>query len=221
MKTYQFELTGKTPLLMHSDDINWADAMSAWKDDPANKKLSKAGDDRTPAFRWIGHAYNDGQNIVMPAENLQRALMEAGAMVPVPGGRSGKTFKAQTQSGMRVVDAFMPVIMADGKPVDWAKCKAMMQVPDFADHIQFAEKNGFSLMVKRAKVGTSKHIRVRPRFDNWRIMGTIAVWDDQITTQVLRDILNYAGVYKGLGDWRPSGKTPGSFGMFEAKLTEI
>ena len=38
---------------------------------------------------------------------------------------------------------------------------------------------------------------------------------------MLADILRYAGQYKGLGDWRPGGKTPGSFGMFEAAVKEV
>ena len=42
--------------------------------------------------------------------------------------------------------------------------------------------------------------------------------DDQITTDVLRSILEYAGRYKGLGDWRPSSKTPGPYGTFTAEI---
>lgn len=44
------------------------------------------------------------------------------------------------------------------------------------------------------------------------------VSDEQITTAALQDIVTYAGQYKGLGDWRPGGKTPGPFGMFTATL---
>ena len=41
MKTYAVEITGKTPLLMHYDNIEWADHMDARKNSPANKKGSK------------------------------------------------------------------------------------------------------------------------------------------------------------------------------------
>jgi hypothetical protein len=51
MRNYEVTMTGTQPLLLHADDIEWADRMSAWKDDPANKKTSKAGDDRSPAWR--------------------------------------------------------------------------------------------------------------------------------------------------------------------------
>jgi hypothetical protein len=47
------------------------------------------------------------------------------------------------------------------------------------------------------------------------------VSDDQITTGALEDIAEMAGHYKGLGDWRPGGKTPGSYGMFEATVKQL
>jgi hypothetical protein len=79
---------------------------------------------------------------------------------------------------------------------------------------------GFSLYLKRARIGQSKHIRVRPRFESWSATGELVVVDDQITEAVLTDILEVAGKYKGLGDWRPSSKTPGTFGMFNASLRQ-
>jgi hypothetical protein len=52
--------------------------------------------------------------------------------------------------------------------------------------------------------------------------GTVNVGDKQITTAVLTDILEAAGKYKGLGDWRPSSpKSPGPFGTFSATVKEI
>ena len=73
-------------------------------------------------------------------------------------------------------------------------------------------------MSKRVKIGMSKHIRVRPVFQSWSITGDLAVWDDQITKEILQNIIERAGQYKGLGDWRPGGKTPGPYGTFEARL---
>lgn len=37
MRTYRITLTGKTPLLMHYDDVRWADKMAAWLTVPENK----------------------------------------------------------------------------------------------------------------------------------------------------------------------------------------
>ena len=37
MKTASVTITGTTPLLMHADNIDWADKMEAWKNNPAIK----------------------------------------------------------------------------------------------------------------------------------------------------------------------------------------
>jgi hypothetical protein len=219
MRRYDITITGSTPLLMHPDNIEWADRLEAWKNDPGNKRESKAGDDRSPAWRWIGNLYSDGRLVALPSDNLMRAFMEGGAMVPVPGGKSGKTFKAQSQSGMMVAEPYWPIDIK-GANVKISDIQPLMEVKDFALHKARATELGFRLHVKRAKIGASKHIRVRPMFETWSAHGTINVWDEQITDRVLADILSYAGQYKGLGDWRPGGRTPGSFGMFTAQIRE-
>lgn len=220
MRTYNVTITGKTPLLMHHDNIEWADFMEEWKSDPANKKGSKAGDDRSPAWRWLGCVYNDGKTIVIPQANIMKSLMEGGAMVPVPGGKNGKTFKSQTQSGMMSVETTWPLLLS-GETIAWADLDALKDEPKFSAHKTAARELGFDLLVKRAAVGASKHIRVRPQFAaGWQAVGSINVWDDQITDAALRDIFEYAGQYKGIGDWRPGApKKPGPYGTFEAQIS--
>lgn len=220
MKSYKVTITGKTPLLMHADNIEWADKMEAWKSDPANRKGSKAGDDRSPAFRWLGSLYHDNERVCIPSDNLMRCMMEGGAMVPVPGGRMGKTFKAQTQSGMVVGEPFWPLLVG-GKEIPLAPLMALAEESDYAEHQATCSRHGFMLYLKRAKIGQAKHVRVRPRFDNWQATGTINVWDEQLTLDVLRQVLTYAGQYKGLCDWRPGGKTPGPHGMFSAEVKQL
>ncbi|HWB15959.1 MAG TPA: hypothetical protein VG538_06080 [Vicinamibacterales bacterium] len=217
MRSYTVTLMGKMPLLMHADNIEWADEMDAWKNDPANKKGSKAGDDRSPAFRWIGSLYHDGQHVAIPSDNLMRSFMEGAAMVPVPGGKNGKTFKSQSQSGMLIDGTHWP-LMVDGQPILVAPILALKGEKQFEAHQKAVEKAGFSLHVKRAKVGQNKHVRVRPIFQAWSARGVVHVWDEQITDDVLVQIVTQAGLYKGLGDWRPGGKTPGPFGMFTASI---
>lgn len=219
MRNYAVTITGKTPLLMHHDNIDWSDFMDEWKNNPANKKLSKAGDDRTPAWRWLGCCYHDGQLLGVPQGNIMRAIMEGGAMVPVPGGKNGKTFKSQTQSGMMSVEPFWPLLI-NGAAIPWAEIEALQKVDKFTEHKAATRELGFELLVKRAKIGATKHVRVRPQFAaGWQIKGTLAVWDEQIDERVLRDILQYAGQYKGLCDWRPGGRTPGPYGTFEAVVS--
>lgn len=220
MRTYKVTLTGKTPLLMHHDNIEWADFMDDWRSDPANKKSSKAGDDRSPAWRWLGYVYHDGTDIALPQANIMKSLMEGGAMVPVPGGKNGKTFKSQTQSGMMSVEPFWKLLIG-GNPIVWSDLETLKDELKFTEHKSAARALGFELLVKRAAVGSSKHIRVRPQFAaGWQAVGSVAVWDEQITDQAIHDIFEYAGQYKGIGDWRPGApKKPGPYGTFEAKIS--
>jgi hypothetical protein len=219
MQRYHIKITGTQPLIMHADDVGWSDSMDAWKNNPDNKRGSKAGDDRSPAWRWLGCLYHDSTNIVMPTNNLMRCLMEAGALVYVPGGKSGKTFKSQTQSGLIPTDHGWPLhINGDSKPLAAGPIMALKGVSDFEQHEQTATKLGFSLFVKRAKIGASKHIRVRPRFERWHTSGLLSCSDEQITLEILQQIFTQGGLFKGLGDWRPGGKTPGPFGTFTAEV---
>ena len=217
MEQFKVKLIGKSPLLMHQDNIAWADELKRWREVPDNKAKSVAGDDRSPAFTWLGSLYHDGQVVAMPSDNVMRCIMEGGAEVPVPGAKRGKTFKKQTQSGMGVSEAF-PALLVGGVEVPVAPLLALKSEEDFEKHVEAAVAAGFMLLVKRARIMQSKHIRVRPRFDNWSVEFMLNVWDEQITADALRDILRFAGEYKGLGDWRPSSRTPGPFGRFAAEV---
>jgi hypothetical protein len=220
MKTVRVTITGRTDLLLHADNIEWSDKMEEWKKDPNNKSRSKAGDDRTPPYRWIGCLNYDefATGIVaVPSQNIMRAIMEGAAQVPT--GRGPKTFKSQSQSGLLCKDVCWPLIVS-GHTIQMADILSLMPL-SFSEQMKAVEHLGFSLMVKRARVGAAKHVRVRPWFKHWSISGEIVIMDELITTDILRSILDIAGTYKGLGDWRPSGKTPGPFGTFESNVVEI
>lgn len=220
-RKYAIELTGKTPLLLHPDDIEWADRMEEWKSDPANVKNSKAGDDRSPAWRWIGNAMHDGEHIAVSSAMLMKCFMQGGAMVPVPGAKGNKTFKSQTQSGMSVLEPSWKIETEKG-PVPIAAVHALMHEEDFKVHCAKALELGFDLLVRRAAVMSNKHVRVRPRFRSWVLRGTLAVWDDKLDERSLNDVLVYSGEYKGIGDWRPSApKSPGPHGRFDVKMRRI
>lgn len=215
MKTYKVKITGTMPLLMHADNIEWADAMEEWKNDPKNKKTSKAGDDRTPPWRWIGCLNHDGKVVTIPSEYIMRCIM--GGAAEVPTGKGKKTFKAQSQSGILCSDFHWPLHIKD-KPIGMDDVNSLRDLETFKEHMEAAKMLGFTLFVKRAKIGNSKHIRVRPRFDDWSIQGDLMVTDEQITKVVLGQILEIAGRLKGIGDWRPGAPTPGPFGMFTAEF---
>lgn len=221
MEKVQIQITGTTPLLMHADSIDWADTMEAWKNDPANKTKSKAGDDRTPPWRWIGCLNFDDPKtgiVTIPSEYIMRSIM--GGAAEVTTGKGKKTFKAQSQSGLLCSDFHWP-LKINGKTISMSSIQECMKMKSFKEQIDHVEKLGFSLFSKRASIGAAKHIRVRPRFDNWSALGELTIMDDQITVPILQTILDISGRVKGLGDWRPGGKTPGPWGMYTAIVRSI
>lgn len=220
MKRYSVRLVGATPLLMHYDNLAWDEVIKKWQKDPANKALSVAGDDRTPAWRWIGYLYTDGGMVAMPADNLMSALREGGKKVST--GRGQQTFKALTQAGI-IVDQAAWAFETQGRQVSYDQVSHLIENHDFNEHMETAKKLGFELFVKRAKIGKAKHVRVRPRFDNWQAYGSLTVLEDQlITDDVLRLILINAGAYCGLCDWRPgSPMSPGVFGKFSVEMSVL
>jgi hypothetical protein len=219
MKTVTVTITGTTALLMHADNIDWADEMEAWKNNPKNKAMSKAGDDRTPPWRWIGCLnYDDPKKgvITIPSEYIMASMM--GGATQVPTGKGKGTFKAQSQSGLLCSDFHWPLLI-HGKTVSMADILKLRELETFKEHRDAVAKLGFSLFVKRAKIGNAKHVRVRPKFDNWSATGQIHIVDPQITKETLGTILEIAGRLKGLGDWRPGApQKPGPWGMYTATV---
>jgi len=216
------ELTSGMPMLMHADNIEWADAMEEWQNEPANKARSKAGDDRTPPWKWIGCLNSDDPEkgeVTIPSEYIMRCMMDGAAQVPTGKGKG--TFKALSQSGI-VPQDFHWKFRAGGKAIRMADIQKMRELRTFVEHKQRAQDLGFELFVKRVAIGQSKHIRVRPRFDKWSASGELIITDDLITDKVLNDIFDISGRLRGLGDWRPGApKRPGPFGTFKAKISPV
>lgn len=219
-QSFRVQLEGRMPLIMHADNIEWADRMEAWKNDPDNKSQSKAGDDRTPPYRWMGCLnYDDPKTglVTIPAEYIMRCAMAGAAEVPT--GKGKKTFKQQSQSGILSLELHW-CFRIDGKPIAMEDILELQGLKTFKEHVEAVEDLGFTLFVKRVKIGQQKHIRVRPQFRRWSASGELIVIDDQIDRKVLQTIFDIAGRLKGLGDWRPSApQAPGPFGTFAAQVS--
>jgi hypothetical protein len=217
-RTYKITMTGVTPLLMHQQDNSWQEQVKKWQKDPANKQVSVAGDDRSPAWTWIGYLYQNAGLVAMPSDNLMTLIREGASRIIV---KKNETFKRMSQSGIVVNEIAWPITV-NGEQVPTKGLKSLIGEKDFEKHEQAATKLGFSLFLKPSKIGMVKHIRVRPRFDIWSCSGTATVFEEKITTDVLRQIFTLGGVYAGVCDWRPSSpKGPGPFGKFTAEIEEV
>lgn len=216
---YQVELRGVTPLLMHHDDVAWADQMQAWLKEGQNKKNSRAGDDRYPAHRWMGCLYRDAARgvVAIPQDMVMAVLREGGKGVATGQGRA--TYSRATQSGAMPEGEYWDFEGPMGQ-VPTAEIEALQKHGEFAKHAEAVRHYGFTLYMKRARVGQGKHVRIRPRFDQWLVRGVLVVHDSTLTQAVLQRVLDHAGKYVGMGDWRPGGKTPGPFGTFTAKVSK-
>jgi len=209
----RFTLTGEMPLLMHADDVEAADTLDVWRKDPANKNVSKAGDDRSPAWTWMSYLYSDGTHVTVPSHNLMVNLRYAGTQIIM---KKQKTFKETSQSGMLIPDEYLDFQVGNGRKVAMADILAM-KGKLFAEQATGAEALGFRLYVKRARVGQSKHVRVRPRFDTWSVSGRVIVTAPELTFDVLKQMFEIGG-RGGMCDWRPNCKTPGPYGMYSAEV---
>lgn len=215
MDRYQITLKGLTPLLMHNDNLSFTEKVMAWRKAPENKEFSVPGDDRTPPWTWIGYLYHDGQNIGVNSDNLMTMLREGGAKLLT--GKRQETYKKHTQSGL-MIDQQQWDLYTNGSLVPIENIKPLIGNTNFHEHIKTTENFGFELLVKRAKIGRAKNIRVRPMYWNWELRGSLTVIDKEIsgiTRDVLTTILNQAGAICGLCDWRPSSPNSGTFGKFE------
>lgn len=218
MKRYSVTLKGLTPLLLHMDNIVHGERVKEWTKDPANKKNSVAGDDRCPAWTWLGYCYHADDRMVIDSDNLMAMLRDAGKKCPASKGKG--SLKAATQSGIVVDQIGWPIITPKG-PVKWAEFKKLENEEDFEVHVAAALDAGFELFVKRVRIGNKKWVRVRPRFDSWSVSGTITVLDTTLTTGIIETLFSQGGRFVGLCDWRPGSMSSGRYGMFETEVKEL
>lgn len=226
---YQFELVGIMPLIMHADDIEAGERLQAWRKNPQNKRNSEAGTDWSPAWTWHTYLYTDGKHIAMPQANIAVAIRGGAAQIVM---KKQKTFKEASQSSLMIGAEYCDFFCGgriefgkDGKRVHIDKHQVpvsfLEEIHDLprAEQVELCAEKGIDLWAKRAKVGMSKHVRVRPRFKSWSVRGIITVFEDAlISRDTLQQFLDLAG-RSGLCDWRPSSpKSCGPFGTFQARI---
>lgn len=214
MQSYNFTIAGVTPILLHHNNIEERDAITAVR---KKMKGGVAGDDRSPPESWKGYLYysEDTGNVCMPAENLLACLLAGGTKVKVGGKETLKVHSQRIGFGQLDYD-----LLIGGKPI--AKSAIDKISGEFGEHAVAARKLGFRLHVKPCTVGTAKHVRVRPLFGNWSLSGSFEIEDEDATVlglTALRDLFTACGRLVGLGDWRPGApKRPGQYGRFTATV---
>lgn len=125
---------------------------------------------------------SDG-NIYQPSTHIERALIEAGKKVRVKG--SGKATYSKLFGSMVTI----PQMDIPHLQPEWTVFKALVVIPSTKGRV----------------------MRYRPMFKEWKLQFIIE-FEDEIPADVVKQALEIAGSYVGIGDWRPEKK--GKFGRF-------
>lgn len=189
MKTVQFTIESISPMLMHSD-------RTANPLNPQTKaikaitgKRKKTDDDHYEIARleFIASCYFNGKWHI-PAANFEAMLLA-----------SAKHFKLGTtiKQALLVPDD-AEFIFADSK----LKPEDLFHIDEYVDQ-------------RTVKVGTAKTIRTRPIFNSYKSIFTCWLDTDKMNTEQLIQIVENAGKYVGLGDYRPR------YGRFQVLKMEV
>jgi hypothetical protein len=184
---YTVTIEGIRPLLQHNGRLcNPLDEHTK-KLKAASKQRNKSDDDHmhTARVEFEGSMYFDPKiGPFIPTDNLQ-AMVERGAT----RRKLGKIFKAH-------VGIDMPLSGAQGFAIAY-------KGPRTVDGL-WADKDGGYVFMKGARVGTSRVMRTRVRFAaGWKCTFGVEVLDDGVSAEQLEQAIADAGIYEGIGDWRP------------------
>ena len=185
MKKFKVKLAGKTPYMQHRmDDAK----LEVWE---KNRKLIIERDDvsKEDLTRALFHAYiGDDEQFYIPAEQVRRSLINAGAFMKSKVGNAKKS--------MKNVVAAMFMIEQDRIP--------------FKGDFEIDKRSAVNNAVK------ARVIVIRPCWKNWTCEFTLLVDNDTITEETITQLFEYSGNYVGIGSYRPEKN--GYFGRFEAEV---
>lgn len=141
------------------------------------------------AARAEFHCYRNGNGrCYIPSEHLRGSFINAGSYVKAKVG--GRT------KSMKQIVAAMFMIEPD-----------YIEIPDY-DSID--KRSGVNRNIK------ARVITIRPKWTEWEAAFKLKIMNDTITDQTIRQIIEYAGDYVGIGSFRPTNN--GMFGRFYVDL---
>jgi hypothetical protein len=146
-----------------------------------NTPKLRRGEHLDPKVEAESYLYKDEKgNIIIPSRVIKAVIRDAGRNYTVKG-RGKTTYAAMIRAGLDTEPDEIP-LKSDGWKVD----------------------------IKTVVVQRNRIPRARPRFDNWELEFKIINKDPTvIQKETLKKILEDAGKWYGMGDYRPE------FGLFE------
>jgi len=174
MNNFKVRIEGIAPLLQHR---------YVFKDELEEAGIKRSGKPDYSQQWKAALYYDDGIGIYQPSSHVEGALIKAATSYQIPG-KGKKTYK----------DLFKAAVIVN---------------PELIEHgikgdLDELVKEGKILLDKRPVVVQRARVeRIRPRFDDWALDFEIQVNDDQIAKEIVQQILEFAGRYVGIGDFRP------------------
>lgn len=189
MYTVDCKVKGTAPLMQHRFPM------------PELSEMSKGGTKRTGAVdyseEWRGYFYANGKGVYQPATHFESAMIAAAVNFKITGKR-GKTYK----------DLFKAAVFVTPEEI-----LHNVEVPETLD--TDGDKPLY-LDMRPVVVNRARVVRIRPTFKpGWELEFNIEVIDDQISSDLVQDVLQLAGKTVGVGDYRPR------FGRFNVVRFEV
>lgn len=177
-QTVKMTLTGLVPLILHNPRL--ADPMERVVQEIAKltSKRTKTLDDRIriQELEWEGGLYlNAAGSVIIPGHMIEGVLRQAGGMNKI---------KKNVEAGVVCEDDC--ILKYDG-PKDLAKLR---NDPNFRD-------------VRNAKIQGKMVMRCRPIFRSWSLPVTLSYLPSVINKDQVIDLVKFAGIRCGMGDYRP------------------
>ena len=171
-----YKITGVAPLLLNNGQLcnplnEWTKAL---KKITGKRKMTEADHEEKSRLEWYGGLYISNGLPCLPAENWERALLDAGRKVNL-----GK----DVQAGTYVTDS-TPLIY-DG-PTD----------------IDALWKDERFKLTSPVKIGKNRVMHTRPKFPEWSCTVEYRFETSILSFGQLNQLLEIAQI-QGIGDWRP------------------
>jgi len=181
----KYTIKGVSPLMCHNGQLANPFNPIVKEMKKITSKRKKTDDDLNELadLEWMGGLYVNDDGIPCIPSNLLKATLVNSAKK----SRLGKQFTA----GLFISDS--PVIQHTGQE---RTVEELRTDPKHRDQ-------------RMVKVQTSKLLRTRPIFPDWKLTFEVAYMPDQIDERDLDQAMETAGYIIGLGDYRPE------FGRFE------
>lgn len=180
MLNVAIELRGRTPLLMHNVRLADPDDEVTRQISAITSKRKKTPEDRRDIARleWFGGLYLDNGQIVVPATNIKKCIIEA-----------AKVHKLGKAVGRALTPVDMNVSLAYEGSED---------PQDLYDRSEFHFRTSVG-------VGANRTQRTRPQFPTWAVAMDALLLDDVLDISDLTRMVQLAGSVEGLGDGRVLG----------------